>query len=188
MWWRRASECLNLRYQASHEESHISKCQSLLNQDKVIWRSKVKIDYMVWSIPSHNLLRVNAQTRSSVATLMKSKRDEVVTITLCKLKLEKCILYLILSIGMPLHQERYYIDCQQNLMLNQKTNYPSERRETQWPHTLHISLNQEKPDGPVSQTGGSSLGRWAPTASSQIPDVLVSKTRCSSFYWLVVND
>jgi hypothetical protein len=41
----------------------------------------------------------------------------------------------------------------------QKHNYPSEMSETQWPHTLHISLNQEKPDGHVSQTGGSSLGR-----------------------------
>jgi hypothetical protein len=41
----------------------------------------------------------------------------------------------------------------------QKPNYPSEMSETQWPHTLHISLNQVKPDGPVSQTGGSGLGR-----------------------------
>jgi hypothetical protein len=31
----------------------------------------------------------------------------------------------------------------------QKTKYPSEMSETQWPHTLHISLNQEKSDGPV---------------------------------------
>jgi hypothetical protein len=27
--------------------------------------------------------------------------------------------------------------------------------ETQWSHTLHISLNQKKPDDPISQTGGS---------------------------------
>jgi hypothetical protein len=26
--------------------------------------------------------------------------------------------------------------------------------ETQWPHTLHISLNQEKPDGLVSKLEG----------------------------------
>jgi hypothetical protein len=31
----------------------------------------------------------------------------------------------------------------------QKPKYPSEMSETQWPHTLHISLNQGKPDGPV---------------------------------------
>jgi hypothetical protein len=49
---------------------------------------------------------------------MKSKRDEVATTNLCKLKLEKCILYLILSIGMTLYQEGCYIDCQQSLMLN----------------------------------------------------------------------
>jgi hypothetical protein len=41
----------------------------------------------------------------------------------------------------------------------QKPNYPSEMSETQWPHTLHISLNQVKSDGPVSQTEGSGLGR-----------------------------
>jgi hypothetical protein len=41
----------------------------------------------------------------------------------------------------------------------QKPKYPSEMSETQWPHTLHISLNQEKPDGSVSQTEGFSLGR-----------------------------
>jgi hypothetical protein len=40
----------------------------------------------------------------------------------------------------------------------QKPNYPSEMSETQWPHTLHISLSQEKPGGPVSQIGGSGLG------------------------------
>jgi hypothetical protein len=41
----------------------------------------------------------------------------------------------------------------------QKLKYSSEMSETQWPNTLHISLNQGKPDGPVSQTGGSSLDR-----------------------------
>jgi hypothetical protein len=43
---------------------------------------------------------------------MKSKRDEVTTIILYKLKLKKCILYLTLSIGMPLYQEGCYIYCQ----------------------------------------------------------------------------
>jgi hypothetical protein len=41
----------------------------------------------------------------------------------------------------------------------QKPKYPSEMSETQWTHTLHISLNQGKLDGPVSQTEGSGLGR-----------------------------
>jgi hypothetical protein len=56
---------------------------------------------------------------------MKSKRDEVATITLCKLKLKKYILYLIFSIGMSLYQEGSYIDYQQKLK------YPSEMSETQ---------------------------------------------------------
>jgi hypothetical protein len=90
---------------------------------------------------------------------MKSKRDKVAAITLCKMKLKKCILYLILSIGMSLYQEGCYIDCQQSLMLNKKRKYPSEMSETQWPNTLHISQNQGKPNHLVSQTGGSSLGR-----------------------------
>jgi hypothetical protein len=41
----------------------------------------------------------------------------------------------------------------------QKSKYPSEMSETQWSHTLHISLNQKKLDDPVSQTGGSGLDR-----------------------------
>jgi hypothetical protein len=57
-----------------------------------------------------------------MATLMKSKIDEVGTITLCKLKLKKYILYLTLSIGMPLYQDGCYIDCQQSLMLNKRLN------------------------------------------------------------------
>jgi hypothetical protein len=57
-----------------------------------------------------------------MTTLMKSKRDEVATITLCKLKLKKYILYLILSICMLLYQERCYIDYQQSLMLNKSLN------------------------------------------------------------------
>jgi hypothetical protein len=34
---------------------------------------------------------------------------------LCKLKLKKSILYLIMSIGMPLYQEGYHMDYQQSL-------------------------------------------------------------------------
>jgi hypothetical protein len=43
--------------------------------------------------------------------------------------------------------------------VQQKTKYPNEMSETQWSHTLYISLNQGKPDGPVAQTGRSDLGR-----------------------------
>jgi hypothetical protein len=82
----------------------------------------VEIDHTVQSIPSHDLLRVNAKIRLSVATLIKLKRDDVATITLCKLKLKKYILYLILSIVMSLYQKGCYIDCQQSLMLNKRLN------------------------------------------------------------------
>jgi hypothetical protein len=150
---------------------------------KVIWRSKVEIDYTVLSIPSHNHLRVNAKIRSSVATLMKSKRDEVATITLYKLKLKKCILYLTLSIGMPLYQEGCYIDCQQSLLLNKSLN-----TQVRWVKhnghthsTSHWTRKNQMVRFPKPE-------RWAPTASFQIPDVPVSKTGCFGFYWLVFND
>jgi hypothetical protein len=44
-------------------------------------------------------------------------------------------------------------------LAQQKHKYSSEMSETQWSHILHISLNQKKPDGPISQTGGSGLNR-----------------------------
>jgi hypothetical protein len=111
---------------------------------------------------------------------MKSKRNEVATITLCKLKLKKYILYLTLSIDMSLYQEGCYIDCQQSLMLNKKPKYSSEMSETQWPHTLHISLNQEKPDGPV----------WTDELQWRVFKYRMfqfSKPDISDFYWLVFN-
>jgi hypothetical protein len=40
----------------------------------------------------------------------------------------------------------------------QNHSYPSEMSKTRWPHTLHISLKQEKLNGPDFQTGGSDLG------------------------------
>jgi hypothetical protein len=115
---------------------------------KVIWRSKVEIDHTVWSIPSHNLLRVNAKIRSSVETLMKSKRWSDNN-HLMKAQVEEIYFifnleyrYAVLSRGM-LHR------LSTKSHAPEKTNYPSEMSETQWLHTLHISMNQEKPDGLV---------------------------------------
>jgi hypothetical protein len=60
-------------------------------------------------------LKVNAKARSNVATLIKSKRNEVVTINLVQAQVEEIHFYLMLSIGMPLYQEGYHMDCQQSL-------------------------------------------------------------------------
>jgi hypothetical protein len=49
-------------------------------------------------------LRVNAKARSIVAR-----------INLVQLKLKKSILYLILSLGIPLYREGYHMYCQQSL-------------------------------------------------------------------------
>jgi hypothetical protein len=50
--------------------------------------------------------------------------------------------------------------------------------KTQWPHTLHISLNQEKPYVPVSKP---ECLVWPITAIIQISDVLVLKSDISVF-------
>jgi hypothetical protein len=60
-------------------------------------------------------LRVNAEARSNVTTLMVSKEMIWQESILCKLELKKYILYLILSVGLPLYQEGYHMDCQQSL-------------------------------------------------------------------------
>jgi hypothetical protein len=46
---------------------------------------------------------------------MKSKRDVVATINIVQVQVEGCGLYLILSVGLPLYQEGYHMDCQQSL-------------------------------------------------------------------------
>jgi hypothetical protein len=52
--------------------------------------------------------------------------------------------------------------------------------ETQWLHTLHISLNQGKSDG--LQFGLQRLDFKFRMFQFLKPDVLVTKTKCSSFY------
>jgi hypothetical protein len=81
----------NLRNQTSHQESHVSKCQSLLNP------------------------RVNVKARSSVAILMKSKRDEVTTINIVQAQVEKLYFIFNLEYRLPLYQEEYHMTCQQCL-------------------------------------------------------------------------
>jgi hypothetical protein len=65
----------NIWNQASHKESHISKCHSLLNQD--ISDMEIKSgngSYGVKDSKSHPL-RVNAKEISIVKTLMKFKKE-----------------------------------------------------------------------------------------------------------------
>jgi hypothetical protein len=154
---------------------------------KVIWRLKVEIDYTVWSISCHNLLRDNAKNKIKCGNTDEVKKRWSGNNHLVQAQVKEIYFifnleyrYAVISRGM-LH--RLSIKCH----AQQKPKYSSDMSETQRLHTLHISLNQKKPSGPVSQTRGSSLGRWAPMASFQILDVLVSKTGCFSFYWLVSN-
>jgi hypothetical protein len=90
----------NQRNQASHEESHISKCQSLLHQD-IKWHG-----YQKWKLIFHV-----KYSKSQAPRVKMTKQDQVWQSSwsqkemkwqqsiLCKLKLKNCILYLILSIG-----------------------------------------------------------------------------------------
>jgi CRP-like cAMP-binding protein len=82
--------------------------------------------------------RINAKARSSVATLMKLKRDKWRDQLLCNLKLNKSILYLILSIGMSLYQEGYHIDCQQSL--NAQHSLKSQVRRVKSNGLIHSTL------------------------------------------------
>jgi hypothetical protein len=105
----------NPNNQASHEESHISKCQSLLNQD-IKWHGDQK-----WKLISHEKYsksqppRVNVKARSSVATPMKSKRNEVAIIHFVQAQVEEMYFVFNIEYRLPLYQEGYHMDCQQSL-------------------------------------------------------------------------
>jgi hypothetical protein len=97
-------------------------------------------------------LRVNAEARSNVATLIKSKINEVARINFVQAQVEeKYFIFnlkyrnVTLSRGMP-HV------CSIKSQYSTKPKNPSEMSETQWPHTLHISINLGKLDGLVFQT------------------------------------
>jgi hypothetical protein len=114
MWWRRASGCL-IRGIKLAMKNHISLSVNLY------W---IKI-WSDWDIKSGNWsysvkyykswpLRVNAEAKSSVATLMNSREMKWKESILCKLKFKKCILYSILSIDCC-SIKRDTINCQQCL-------------------------------------------------------------------------
>jgi hypothetical protein len=139
MWWRRVSEC-SIRGIKLAMKNHISlsvnlywiKISSDLEFKSANW------SYM-GSIPSHDLLRVNAKARSNVATLIKSKNMKWWESILCKLKLQKCILYLILSICMSLYQEGYHIDCQQSLSAQHSLKPRWDDWNTMASYTTHLT-------------------------------------------------
>jgi hypothetical protein len=94
----------NLRNQASHEELHITKCQSLPNQDMkwhrdenyklIIWYEVLHITTSKESMPKQDQI-----WRPSWSQKEMKWQDSI----LWKLKLIKSILYLILSIVIPLY-------------------------------------------------------------------------------------
>jgi hypothetical protein len=85
------------------------------SRHKVTWRSKVEIDHMVWNILSHNLYESMPKQDQVWQPSWSQKEMKWQQSTLCKLKSKKCILYLLLSVVMPLNQEGHHMDRQQNL-------------------------------------------------------------------------
>jgi hypothetical protein len=55
------------------------------------------------------------QTRSSVAILMKSKRDEVATFNIVQAQVEELYFIFNLEYRLLLYQEGYHMNCQQSL-------------------------------------------------------------------------
>jgi hypothetical protein len=88
----------DLRNQSSHEESHISKCQSLLNQVSSDLETKSENWSYGSKYPKSPPLRVNAKTRSHVASLMKSKRSEVTIINIVQAQVHE--IYFIFRFGL----------------------------------------------------------------------------------------
>jgi hypothetical protein len=59
--------------------------------------------------------RVKAKARSSVAILMKLKRDEVATINIVQAQVEEIYFIFNLEYSLPLYQQGYHIGYQQSL-------------------------------------------------------------------------
>jgi hypothetical protein len=59
--------------------------------------------------------RVNAEVRSNVATLIKSKGDEVTTINIVQDQVEEFYFIFNLEYRLPLYQEGYHMVCQQSV-------------------------------------------------------------------------
>jgi hypothetical protein len=77
----------NLWNQANHKESHITKCQSLLNQD-MKWLGDQKWKLII-RCEVLQVTTFNAEARPNVATLMKWKRNEVVRINFMQTQVEE---------------------------------------------------------------------------------------------------
>jgi hypothetical protein len=65
-------------------------------------------------------LRVNTKARSSVATLIKPKTNEVERINIVQAQVEELYFIFNLEYRLPLYQEGYHMDCQQSLNTQQK--------------------------------------------------------------------
>jgi hypothetical protein len=158
MWWRRASGCLIQEIKLVIK-SHISKCQSLLNQytkwlEDQKW--KLIIQFEESQVTTSKSQCQNKIICSNPHDSWSQKEMKWQQSTLFKLMLKKCILYLFLSLGMSLYQEGYYIGCQQSLIFNK-----SLETQVRWvKHNVHTHYTSHwtkenwmvwfpKSDGPV---------------------------------------
>jgi hypothetical protein len=60
-------------------------------------------------------LKSQCQSKINVATLMKSKRDEVIRFNIMQAQDEEVVFIFNLEYMLPFYQEGYHMDCQQSL-------------------------------------------------------------------------
>jgi hypothetical protein len=90
---------------------------------------------------------------------MKSKRNEVATINIVQAQVKEMHFIFILEFRHVALSRGILHRLPTKSNIQQKPRNSSEMSETQCSHTLHISLNQGKLDGPVSQIGWPGLTR-----------------------------
>jgi hypothetical protein len=156
MWCRRASGWSIRRIKLTMK-NHISLSVNLYWIK--IW-SDLEIKGGNWSYSvkysKSQPLRVNSKAKSNVATLIKSKRNGVTIINIVQAQVEE--LYFIFNLECR-HAALSRGILHRLPIKSQCSTYPknsSGMSETQWPYTLHLSLNPEK----------------TVCSSFQIPDVL----------------
>jgi hypothetical protein len=131
MHWRRASKGLgveepyviekgkwmfNLRNQAYYEESYITKCQSLLNQEvKWLgyqkWKLIIRCDVLQVTTSKESMPKQNQMWHVSWSQKEMKWQDSI----LMQVQVEGVSFIFNLKYSLPLYQEGYQMDCQQSL-------------------------------------------------------------------------
>jgi hypothetical protein len=111
MWWRRVSGC-SIQGIKLTMKNHISLSVNLYWIKK--WSDmNIKSEYWSYDVEysKSQPLKSHAKARSNVATLIKSKRNEVTRFIIVQAQVEEIIFIFNLEYTLPLYQEGYHMDC-----------------------------------------------------------------------------